>query len=478
MVDRLRVFADEVTRVAKEVGTEGKLGGQADVPGVAGTWKALTDSVNAMANSLTVQVRNIADVATAVTKGDLTRQITVEAQGELDELKQNINQMIANLKETTERNQEQDWLKTNLAKFSRMMQGQKDLESVSRLIMSELTPLVSAHHGAFFISDPEDNSPDLKLIASYAYRARKHVGNRFAPGEGLVGQAALEKQPILLQNVPDDYIQITSGLGEAAPRNIIVLPVLFEGDVKAVIELASFLPFSQIHQTFLDQLAESMGVVLNMIQANMRTEELLEQSQKLTQELQSQSEELRKQQDELKKSNSELELQARTLRESEELLKEQQEELQQVNEELEEKASLLAEQNAKVEQKNREVESARQALEEKAQQLSLSSKYKSEFMANMSHELRTPLNSLLILAKLLADNKEGTLTSKQVEFSKTIHASGTDLLNLINDILDLSKVEAGKMEVAPTDVPTSETTGFVERTFRPVAEQRGLTFEI
>src|SRR5436190_1533189 len=478
MVDRLRIFADEVTRMAREVGTEGKLGGQADVPGVAGTWKGLTDSVNAMANSLTMQVRNIADVATSVTKGDLTRQITVEAQGELDELKTNINQMIANLRETTERNQEQDWLKTNLAKFSRMMQGQKDLESVSRLIMSELTPLVSAHHGAFFMMDNDTGGTLLKLIASYAYRARKHVGNRFAIGEGLVGQAALEKQPILLQNVPDDYIQITSGLGEAAPRNIIVLPILFEGEVKAVIELASFLPFSGIPQTFLDQLAESIGVVLNMIQANMRTEELLEQSQKLTQELQSQSKELQQQQEELKRSNTELEAQARTLRQSEELLKEQQEELQQVNEELEEKASLLAEQNAKVEQKNREVESDRQALEEKAQQLALSSKYKNEFLANMSHELRTPLNSLLILAKLLADNKDGTLSPKQVEYSRTIHSSGTDLLNLINDILDLSKVEAGKMEIALTDMPLSEITSFVKRTFDPVAEHKKLTFNV
>jgi len=478
MVDRLRVFGDEVTRVAKEVGTEGKLGGQAEVPGVAGTWKGLTDSVNAMANSLTVQVRNIADVATSVTKGDLTRQITVDAQGELDELKSNINQMIGNLRETTERNQEQDWLKTNLAKFSRMMQGQKDLESVSRLIMSELTPLVSAHHGAFFIADQDAGGALLKLIASYAYRQRKHVANRFAPGEGLVGQAALEKQPILLQNVPDDYIQITSGLGEAPPRNIIVLPILFEGEVKAVIELASFLPFSQIHQTFLDQLAESIGVVLNMIQANMRTEELLEQSQKLTQELQSQSKELQQQQEELKRSNSELEQQARTLRQSEELLKEQQEELQQVNEELEEKASLLAEQNAKVETKNREVESARVSLEEKAEQLALSSKYKSEFLANMSHELRTPLNSLLILSKLLTDNKDKNLTNKQVEFAQTIHSSGTDLLNLINDILDLSKVEAGKMEINAGDVAMNEVKDFVERTFKPVAEQKSLNFTV
>jgi CheY-like chemotaxis protein/signal transduction histidine kinase/HAMP domain-containing protein len=478
MVEKLRVFADEVTRVAKEVGTEGKLGGQAEVPGVAGTWKALTDSVNAMANSLTAQVRNIADVATAVTKGDLTRQITVEAQGELDELKSNINQMIGNLKETTERNQEQDWLKTNLAKFSRMMQGQKDLESVSRLIMSELTPLVSAHHGAFFIMDNEGGLPSLRLIASYAYRTRKHIAARFGIGEGLVGQAALEKEPILLQNVPDDYIQITSGLGEAPPRNIIVLPVLFEGEVKAVIELASFLPFSQIHQTFLDQLAESIGVVLNMISASMRTEELLEQSQKLTQELQSQSKELQQQQDELKRSNTELEAQAKTLRQSEELLKEQQEELQQVNEELEEKASLLAEQNQKVEQKNREVEAARLSLEEKAEQLAISGKYKSEFLANMSHELRTPLNSLLILAKLLSDNKEKTLTTKQVEFAQTIYSSGTDLLSLINDILDLSKVEAGKMELDTADVPIQDISSFTKRTFEPVAHQKGLEFKV
>src|SRR6185369_16127450 len=352
------------------------------------------------------------------------------------------------------------------------------LESVSKLIMSELTPLVSAHHGAFYIMDKEQNVPVLKLIASYAYKERKHVANRFYLGEGLIGQAALEKKPILLTGVPPDYIRITSGLGEAPPKNILTMPVLFEGEVKAVIELASFLPFSQIHQLFLDQLGESIGVVLNMIQANMRTEELLEQSQKLTQELQSQSRELQQQQEELKRSNTELEAQARTLRQSEELLKEQQEELQQVNEELEEKASLLAEQNAKVETKNREVESARVALEEKAEQLSVSSKYKNEFLANMSHELRTPLNSLLILAKLLTENKDQNLSKKQVEFAQTIYSSGTDLLNLINDILDLSKVEAGKMEVNQSDISMAEIRDFVQRTFKPVAEQKSLDFVI
>ncbi len=482
MVDTLRVFADEVTRVAKEVGTEGILGGQAEVPSASGTWRALTDNVNQLANNLTVQVRSIGEVATAVTKGDLTRSITVDARGELDDLKKNINQMIANLRETTERNQEQDWLKTNLARFSRMMQGQRDLESVSRLIMSELTPLVGAQHGAFYMAEEngqrDNRISELKLVATYAYKERKHVANRFMLGEGLVGQAALEKKPILLTNVPDDYIQITSGLGESPPRNIIVLPVVFEGEIKGVVELASFSRFSQINQLFLDQLAESVGVVLNMITANMRTEELLKKSQALTQELQNQSAELQSQQEELRRTNAELEAQAQTLRTSEEQLKDQQEELQQINEELEEKAQLLTEQNRTVEEKNREVERARGELEEKAEQLALSSKYKSEFLANMSHELRTPLNSLLILAKELYSNPEGNLSPKQVQFAETIHSSGTDLLSLINDVLDLSKVEAGKMEVHVGPVSIGDVREYVQRNFEPVAEEKGLEFEV
>ncbi|MGQ0506266.1 MAG: HAMP domain-containing protein [Myxococcaceae bacterium] len=452
MTDTLGTFADQVSSVAREVGIEGKLGGQAKVPGALGTWRLLTDNVNQLAGTLTSQLRAISDVATAVTKGDLTRSIDVEAQGEVASLKDNINQMIINLRETTQKNQEQDWLKTNLAKFSSMMQGQKNLGTVSRLIMSELTPLVSAHHGAFFMMDSDSN---LKLTSSYAYRERKSVSNKFRLGEGLVGQCALEKKSILLTKVPQDYIQISSGLGESTPLNIIVLPVLFEGEVKAVIELASFHPFSAIHQLFLDQLTESIGVVLNMISANMRTEELLQQSQSLTQELQSQSKELTQQQEELKRSNSALERQAL---------------------ELEEKARLLEDQNTKVEIKNREVEQARAAIEEKAAQLSLISKYKSEFLANMSHELRTPLNSLLILAKLLSDNKDTNLSEKQVEYARTIYASGGDLLALINEILDLSKVEAGKMQVEPRDIALREVSDFVERGFRPVAEQKGLEF--
>jgi HAMP domain-containing protein/signal transduction histidine kinase/CheY-like chemotaxis protein len=457
MTDTLGTFADQVSSVAREVGIEGKLGGQARVPNATGTWRQLTDNVNQLAASLTTQIRAISEVATAVTKGDLTRNITVGAEGEVARLKDNINQMIVNLRETTQKNQEQDWLKTNVAKFSSMMQGQKNLDTVSRLIMSELTPLVSAHHGAFFMMDQEGEGPVLKLVATYAYKERKSVSNRFLPGEGLVGQCALERKTILLTRVPPDYIQISSGLGESPPLNIVVLPVLFEGEVKAVIELASFNTFSAIHQIFLDQLTESIGVVLNMIGANMRTEQLLLQSQGLTQELQSQSQELTVQQEELKRSNSALEKQAL---------------------ELEEKAKQLEEKNESIEIKNREVELARASLEEKAEQLQLISKYKSEFLANMSHELRTPLNSLLILAKLLADNKESNLSDKQVEYAKTIYASGGDLLSLINEILDLSKVEAGKMQIEPRDIALIDLKEFVERNFRPVAEQKNLDFSV
>jgi HAMP domain-containing protein/CheY-like chemotaxis protein len=452
MTETLATFADQVTTAAREVGVEGKLGGQANVPGAAGTWKDLTENVNQLAANLTTQIRAIADVATAVTKGDLTRSIQVEARGEVAALKDNINEMIRNLKDTTIKNNEQDWLKTNLAKFTRMLQGQKDMLTVGKLILSELAPVVSAQHGVFYVIDSpkeesavedDKNETYLKLLASYAFRSRKNVGNRFALGEGLVGQAALEKERILLTHVPSEYVQIGSGLGQAPPANIIVLPVLFEGQVKAVLELSSFDQFSPTHQAFLDQLVESIGIVLNTIEANTRTEDLLKQSQSLAKELQS-----------------------------------RQEELQQTNQQLEEKAKLLVEQNAEVERKNSEVEQARQALEEKAEQLAITSKYKSEFMANMSHELRTPLNSLLILAHQMALNLEGNLTVKQIEFCKTIQGSGHDLLSLINDVLDLSKVESGTVTVDVSELRLRELREYVERTFRHVAEAKSLGFTI
>src|SRR5688500_6899005 len=482
MVDQLSSFADEVTRVAREVGTEGKLGGQAEVEGVSGTWRGLTENVNQLASNLTTQVRAIREVSTSVTQGDLTRSIDVEAQGEVAELKDNINQMIGNLRETTEANEQQDWLKTNLARISGLMQGQRDLRTVSRMIMSELTPTVSAQLGAFYMSDSGNGNgggeATLRLIASYGYKKRKNLSNEFQLGEGLVGQAAVEKMPIVVKNAPDDYVKITSGLGEGEPVNIIDLPVLFEDQVLGVIELASFEPYSEIHLTFLEQLMETIGVVLNTLIANLRTEELLQQSQSLTQELQSQSEELQSRQEELKQSNAELEEQAQSLKASEELLQQQQEELQQTNEELQEKAALLERQNRDIEIKNREIELARAGLEERAEQLALSSKYKSEFLANMSHELRTPLNSLLILSNMLAENPAGNLDEKQVEFAKTINTAGTDLLELINDILDLSKVEAGKMDVHPTELQLANVCDYVEQTFQPVADDKGLEFAI
>jgi HAMP domain-containing protein/signal transduction histidine kinase/DNA-binding response OmpR family regulator len=443
MIDTLATFADQVTTVAREVGVEGKLGGQASVPGAAGTWKDLTDNVNQLAANLTTQVRAIAEVATAVTKGDLTRSIKVEALGEVAALKDNINEMIRNLKDTTLKNSEQDWLKTNLAKFSRMLQGQKDLLTVGRLILSELAPVVTAQHAVFYILDSTKETAELSLLASYAYNARQSAESHYKLGEGLVGQCALEKQKILLTNVPPDYIRISSGLGDAVPQNIIVLPIVFEGQVKAVLELASFERFNPTHQAFLDQLTESIGIVLNTIEANMLTEDLLKQSQSLATELQS-----------------------------------RQEELQQTNQELQEKAQLLAHQNVEVERKNQEVEQARQALEEKAKQLSLTSKYKSEFLANMSHELRTPLNSLLILSDQLSKNPDGNLTARQTDFAKTIHSSGTDLLMLINDILDLSKIESGTVVVDVGELRFTDLRGYVERTFRHVAEAKGVDFVI
>jgi HAMP domain-containing protein/signal transduction histidine kinase/DNA-binding response OmpR family regulator len=445
MIETLAVFADQVTNVAREVGVEGKLGGQASVPGASGIWKNLTENVNQLAQNLTTQVRAISDVASAVTKGDLTGNIRVDAKGEVEALKDTINQMITNLRETTLINQDQDWLKSNLAKFGQMLQGQRDLETVTQRILSELAQVVHAHYGAFYILKQDDDSQRvmLRLFAAYAYKSEKNIAKEFAIGEGLVGQCALEKERIILSKVPADYIKINSALGKAKPANLIVLPVLFENNVKAVIELASLDAFNETHLDFLSQMTESIGIVLNTIETNSRTEGLLAQSQSLAGEL-----------------------------------KIQQEELRRTNDELQDKALLLVKQKNEVEAKNKEVEEARLSLEEKAEQLTLTSKYKSEFLANMSHELRTPLNSLLILAQQLYENAEGNLNDKQVRYAKTIHSCGDDLIQLINDILDLSKIESGFITTNFSAVRFRDVASFVETTFKPISEAKHLGFII
>jgi CheY-like chemotaxis protein/signal transduction histidine kinase len=421
----------------------------------------------------------VSRTAEKIAAGDLSIRLQpLPREDEVGVLTRTFNQMVDNLRESLQKSDRQSWLQSNVAEFGHLIQGERQLETVARLMLSYVTPLVGAQHGAFYVMDAEQSPPVLKLLSSYAYHDRKHLSNQFHLGEGLVGQCALEKQRILLNQVPNDYIRIRSGLGDMQPFNVIVLPVLFEEQVVSVIELASIQQFSELHLALLDRLAQTLGVVLRAIEADAKTQRLLVESQAL-------AEELRNQQEELRHSNETLRQQAAALEESELRLQEQQEELkvsneelQQLNEELEEKAELLSVQNREVERKNGEIDQAMLALQEKAEQLEISSKYKSEFLANMSHELRTPLNSLLILAKILSDNAEQNLTDRQVEYSRTIYSAGNDLLTLINDILDLAKIESGTIAIETEPVRLAELRQNLDRSFRQIATSKELDFSI
>jgi signal transduction histidine kinase/ActR/RegA family two-component response regulator len=358
--------------------------------------------------------------------------------------------MVQSLRETTKANQEQYWLKTNLARIAGLLQGQRDLETVAELIMNELIPLVGAQHGTFFIADDSAEGRVLRLIAGYGLRADIAAPSQFRLGQSLIGQVAKTRTPIMVTDAPPDYVRISSGLGEAAPVSLIVLPIVFEGQVLGVIEAGSFSRFTQVHQDFLEQLMETIGVSVNTIIANSRTGDLLQESQRLAGELQARTGELQARQEELQSSNAELE----------------------------DKAAQLASQKRDIEIKNIEIEQARQEIEERARQLDLASRYKSQFLANVSHELRTPLNSLLILARLLAQNPAQNLTPKQVEYANVIHSSGSDLLLLINDILDLSRVEAGKLDVHPEEFALRSLVEDLRSVFEPLAADKRLSFSV
>jgi HAMP domain-containing protein/signal transduction histidine kinase/ActR/RegA family two-component response regulator len=443
MVDQLSSFAAEVTRVGREVGREGRLGGQAEVEGVSGTWKRLTENVNELAGTLTRQIRAISEVTSAVATGDLTRTISVEAAGEVAELKDNINTMVRSLRDTTEANRQQGWLQTSLARIAGLMQGQRDLAVVAELIMNELIPLVGGQQGAFFLADTSDGETRLRLIAGYGLHAGAGSPSQVLLGQSLIGQVAKTRRPIILDEVPAGYARISSAIGESRPVSVMIVPIVFEDQVLGVIEAGSLWPFTQAHRDFLEQLMEAIGVNVNTMIANARTDALLDQSQRLT-----------------------AELQARQM------------ELQRSNAELADKAALLAAQNRDIETKNAEIEQARQEIEERAKQLDQANRYKSQFLANMSHELRTPLNSLLVLARLLAQNPLGNLTGKQVEYATVIHSSGSDLLRLINDILDLTKVEAGKMDINPERFALAHLIEDLRGVFGPLTEEKRLGFTI
>jgi HAMP domain-containing protein/signal transduction histidine kinase/CheY-like chemotaxis protein len=482
MVDALNIFADEVTNVAREVGTEGILGGQAEVPNVAGSWKDLTDNVNQMASNLTSQVRDIAGVSTALARGDFSRKIDVEVKGEVQELKNNINAMVdsfttivkaantiaegnfaiemplrseadqlgialntmtENLKRISEENENEAWIKTGQAGLNDRMRGEQDLLTLSKNIISYLTKYLDGHVGVIYLAEKNEDKKQLRMTGSYAFTRRKSLKTTFEFGEGLVGQAALEKEVIVISGIPTDYISVSSGLGETKPQNILVQPFIIDGEVKGVIEIGSFRSFNDSQLELMRSVGENIAITTNSSLDREKMKDLLEESQR-------QSEELLKQQEKLQIQSKELQM---------------------ANEDLESKTKDL-------EMQKEDLQFSRVEVERKAKELELASKYKSEFLANMSHELRTPLNSLLILSKDLSDNRKGNLMKDQQKSASIIYEGGLSLLNLINDILDLSKVEAGKLQIHPEEVLVDSLSNNLQNQFEPLAKSKKLKFTI
>ena len=447
--------------------------------------------------AITRPLEDAAQAADSIASGHWDTEIHSNSRDETGHLIRAIRKMRDALKIRTEQQQREERIKTQLAELNALMRGDLSIEQLGANLLGYVVPAVEAQVGAFYSYDPDNRS--LSMTSSYAMQRRKHLGNTFALGESLVGQCALERKSIVLEQVPEEYLVITSGTGQAVPRNVVVLPVLHDDELKGVLELGAFRPFSDADGAFLEQGGSLIGVALHSAQSRLRMAEMLERTQEQARLLGTQKEEmarvnkdleeqamelsasesrLQQQQEELRAINEELESQTQALRASEESLQAQQEELRVTNEELEAQAKALGEQKAEMATKNKELERLHQELEEKLKELELSSKYKSEFLSTMSHELRTPLNSILILSNALGQNKKGNLDEKQVEHAHVIQSAGTDLLSLINDILDISKIEEGKMDVVIDRIAPAELGDHFRRHFSHVAENRGVSFQV
>lgn len=438
--------------------------------------------------SITRGLNTVSMMITSFGKGryKTIRRIQIKSTDEIGQIANVFKEVSNDLEEKLEiekayvqAQQDQNWMSSNIARVPELLRGIGSIRQISQMFISEFTPVLGAQLGVVYLIDEEKHPDELRRYGSYAFEENGELGKEvYRIGEGMIGQAALDMSPIVLDHTPDQYVSIGSASGSARAAGIMIYPVVFEDELIGVVELASFEGFNEMHKQLFGQLIMNLGVILNNVRRRLRVEELLRESQALTEELQVQSEELQTQQEELRRSNENLEEQTDALKRSEELLQRQQEELEHFNTELIAKTRALEEQVREVEEKNDEIEKTKTQLEQQAMQLSMTSKYKSEFLANMSHELRTPLNSLLILSQLLSENKDGNLSSKQQEYAQTIYMSGADLLKMIDEILDLSKVDAGKMDMNYETVRLDELTGFVTQNFGPMANKKELDLNI